>query len=961
MKKLMLFVFISLYACTAQSAAPSLEEIAEEAKNNFQKFLDDTTNLKFEIKDKDSVKYRVYKKGNKIRIESIFKKETIQHVVFYDGETGSKYKLSGGLISMDKDYFYRKDINNAFYWIFRDWWKFDTKKARLEGSEKFFGKDCYIIDCSKITGNVGEKYTIWVDKNNLQMVKEEKKRDFNIDAQNRATAVPLQWRNIIKNFKDFQKVAGTWEMAFTMEFPRGEKESIFEYIKSLKLNLDIPEDMFLTQQEKIKAANKAAASGPSKPEAQEKEDPESTNQEREVDKIFEAAKNRFKSFMNNDSNVELVISRSDEFNKVKVFKKGRNIRIESQFSRPELKNNNQVWIYDGETGSILKKNWTGTRISPFPAGKEDMDMLFFQVFNDWWELDKKAANISGSENVDGKDCYVIEISETTGLNLNYKIWVDKSTLCLMKEERILRRVQGGRQTDVRKFLDYKETTDKWAMPYLIESYNGGKKVSSENISSLKLNTEIPDEYFIEEVAKRVPQASRLSLLPAKLSIPGKLIFYGSISYIARVSEESNAISSLTANLENGQIISIPNTYLIFNYSLKKNVSNGAKIIIVNHSYSGSSTSSTPATCVVNSESRIYCGVSNEEIMKDFPVQVKKLSKEQEYLQKAVLAPQKAEPQVRSNYDMQGPGPNAGAQTVEGILPLSELKVSYKGEDGGLYGKGSNEPPSYHKNLAAEATKKIKLLDENGNPSTAGKIVLCTIGMSNTSQESSILMRQAAVDRDKNPAVIIVDGAQGGMTAEAWIPGSGREENIWLTVEKRLKGQQVSAKQVQVVWLKQALAQPAGKGEFPAHTKFLKAALNELVKYAKVKFPNLQLIYLSSRIYGGYATTTLNPEPYAFEGAFSVRGLILDQINGKIDLNADISKGKREAPVLLWGPYLWGNGTTPRKSDGLIWNKEDFGPDGTHPSRSGTEKVAQLLAEFFKTDENTKTWYLSKKE
>jgi hypothetical protein len=38
-------------------------------------------------------------------------------------------------------------------------------------------------------------------------------------------------------------------------------------------------------------------------------------------------------------------------------------------------------------------------------------------------------------------------------------------------------------------------------------------------------------------------------------------------------------------------------------------------------------------------------------------------------------------------------------------------------------------------------------------------------------------------------------------------------------------------------------------------------------------------YLDSRIYGGYATTALNPEPYTYEGAFLVRWLIQDQLKG----------------------------------------------------------------------------------
>ncbi len=60
-----------------------------------------------------------------------------------------------------------------------------------------------------------------------------------------------------------------------------------------------------------------------------------------------------------------------------------------------------------------------------------------------------------------------------------------------------------------------------------------------------------------------------------------------------------------------------------------------------------------------------------------------------------------------------------------------------------------------------------------------------------------------------------------------------------------------------------------------------------------KFPNLKIAYLSSRIYGGWAASPLNPEPHAYEEGFSVKWLIADQIAGKPGkpgLNYDPAKG-----------------------------------------------------------------------
>ena len=54
--------------------------------------------------------------------------------------------------------------------------------------------------------------------------------------------------------------------------------------------------------------------------------------------------------------------------------------------------------------------------------------------------------------------------------------------------------------------------------------------------------------------------------------------------------------------------------------------------------------------------------------------------------------------------------------------------------------------------------------------------------------------------------------------------------------------------------------------------------------------------------------------------------------------------------------MWTDGMRGR-ADGLVWNREDCGPDGTHPAPSGQRKVAELLLQFFKTDETAKVWFL----
>jgi len=153
--------------------------------------------------------------------------------------------------------------------------------------------------------------------------------------------------------------------------------------------------------------------------------------------------------------------------------------------------------------------------------------------------------------------------------------------------------------------------------------------------------------------------------------------------------------------------------------------------------------------------------------------------------------------------------------------------------------------------------------------------------------------------------------------------------------------------------------PAGWGKFPAHARKLADGMAVILNMAKERYPNLRVAYLSSRIYAGYATTPLNPEPYAYESAFSVRWLIEEQIKGEPNLNYDAQKGQVKSPLLLWGPYLWADGVEPRKADGLVWKRQDLAGDGTHPSKSGRRKVAEMLLKFFKTDPNAHGWFLKK--
>ncbi|MDZ4722619.1 MAG: hypothetical protein SGI97_01740 [candidate division Zixibacteria bacterium] len=292
-------------------------------------------------------------------------------------------------------------------------------------------------------------------------------------------------------------------------------------------------------------------------------------------------------------------------------------------------------------------------------------------------------------------------------------------------------------------------------------------------------------------------------------------------------------------------------------------------------------------------------------------------------------------------------------TSKGFIPLTELTGTYKGQPGGLYPGGINQPPIWHHNNGISLAQSFVPLNTSGLPDTVnGSWVLLSVGMSNTTQEFSRFVLDMQGDTTRHPQLRIVDGAQGGQTAAKIVYDTAA---FWTVINNRLTTQGLSSKQVRAVWLKEANAGPTNP--FPGHAISLRDNLRDVVRLLKVKYPNILQVFVSSRIYAGYASTTLNPEPFSYEAGFSYRWLIESQLTGNDSLNYLSDSGAVKAPWLAWGPYLWADGVIPRQIDGLTWLCSDLVSDGTHPSDSGRVKVASMLEEFFKTSPYTGAWFL----
>jgi hypothetical protein len=295
-----------------------------------------------------------------------------------------------------------------------------------------------------------------------------------------------------------------------------------------------------------------------------------------------------------------------------------------------------------------------------------------------------------------------------------------------------------------------------------------------------------------------------------------------------------------------------------------------------------------------------------------------------------------------------------SNTFVGYPPINDLGTGYwQGAQGGLYPNGSNYIPASHMNAGLSIANNIQPLDTNGNVDAAnGSVVWVSLGMSNTTQETQIFIPMTDTFSLKNPKLKLVDCAQGGQAIIQMLDTTGP---FWPTVENRLAAAGKTREQVQVAWFKEAEMSPSDTS-FATYPDALKNKFNQAMQLCKTKFPNLKLCYLSSRIYAGYATTMLNPEPYAYYSGWSVKRLIEDQING--DTSLTFAGPSARAAWLAWGPYLWADGLTPR-SDGLTWVcPTDFNSDGTHPAMPGRQKVANMLFNFFSADSTSIPWFLN---
>jgi hypothetical protein len=337
------------------------------------------------------------------------------------------------------------------------------------------------------------------------------------------------------------------------------------------------------------------------------------------------------------------------------------------------------------------------------------------------------------------------------------------------------------------------------------------------------------------------------------------------------------------------------------------------------------------------------------------------------------------------------------------IPLMDMTASqnYLSFAGGLYENSTDTVPSDHDADGRSIAGQIQPLDTNGNPSSHGTILFTSIGMSNAADEFGVFIGQATGSSQVNQTSLeIVNGAKGGITACMWVTAQGsppcslHTENQFDRVrDEVLTPNGLTEKQVQIVWIKEAnggpgeagcgtsgdqpcdsLCNPSTSGCQNTSTSTeavrYEMQLGQILRAAKQRWPNLKLAFISTRIYAGYATDDLSPEPYCYEYGYSAKWFIQAQINqirtGTVDPTAgDLNYNNGTVPWVSWSAYIWANGPNPR-SDGLVWcngqsqapcsGEVDFQTDGTHPNGTGQQKVATMLMNYFLNSPYSLPWF-----
>lgn len=299
----------------------------------------------------------------------------------------------------------------------------------------------------------------------------------------------------------------------------------------------------------------------------------------------------------------------------------------------------------------------------------------------------------------------------------------------------------------------------------------------------------------------------------------------------------------------------------------------------------------------------------------------------------------------------------------GLIPLIDLGAgTYLGYQGGLFPGGQNteSPATQHYKKGRSFAKNMQPLDSLGNVNYGDGVVL--MGGFGPSVVGSLFDEFVPIVRDTldgyntNICFDAINMSAGGKGLDF---ATGIDSNkYWNNLLGKIIEKGYTPQQLQVAFMYFSnKTDTTGPLTFPETPLEIRDSYEIFLRMLLDRFPNVQIVFISGRHYGGYCDTTMEQayaiqEPVSYWNSFSVKWLIQDQIMGDPGLRY-FGVNKR-VPFITWGPYYWTDGAEPRATDGRYYICEDFSEtDGYHLMPEAYQDDADYLMQHIYSSEFSK--------
>ncbi len=255
----------------------------------------------------------------------------------------------------------------------------------------------------------------------------------------------------------------------------------------------------------------------------------------------------------------------------------------------------------------------------------------------------------------------------------------------------------------------------------------------------------------------------------------------------------------------------------------------------------------------------------------------------------------------------------------GLVPFMDLQTdTYLGYQAGLYPGGTNYLTGAHLKSGKTIAKGIKPLDGDGNVNYGDGVVLVAgFGPSVPGHIYNKFVEHVRTPSEKydlNPCMDAINMCVGGKDI-GFATADSTSDDYFEGLIDDIYSIGYTPEQIQIGWMyfnAKGLTVPPIFPDKALETKDLDILF---INKAKEHFPNLKIMYISARHYGGYADTTIVEyyslaEPTSYQNNWTVKWLIEDQIN-HTNPYLEYKGANPKSPYLLWGPNFWCDGDLKR--------------------------------------------------